>query len=197
MRWTTGFVACLSICHIACKAGPERQPEPQPEPQLEPQAEVRSEFVNPAKLCEHVLAMSSVRISDRAQVDCVDALLTDSTSGSTSGECLLAARSLAQVQACKVPLGNFALEFVDPLGPYAMCRHIFDVMKRDLGEANTFDEQKEHGVVTGCVWQTMKDRQRVGGPAHREMVNCVVKASTSEQLQACYGPYSPTSTSPR
>lgn len=183
-RWV--LPALLSCFEVACKRGGDPQTQAPADPQQAPAPATASPLASSQTVCDHLIAIleADAEAADAAIPACVadfdaERAMRDDGEWEAFTGCLLGAEQLETAAQCY-------RSHDDP--EQRVCEHVLTIIVDDVeggGQEVGMDADARAREVARCAETLLADRQALAAPAYREVVECMLAARDSGQLQAC------------
>ena len=174
-------------------AAPTAEPAPAPAPPA-PQADPQS---SPREVCSHLVSVTQPEGTKDAEAlakletECVTKLERIANRYDRLSSCLLNADTPDAVQACEQPLLSYeplvAVAAATPgPSPEDICAHVTAVAQASAPEGATpppAEEMAKHQDT--CVRRLAERRTELGDEGYREVMDCVMKATSMAEVIGC------------
>ncbi len=69
--------------------------------------------------------------------------------------------------------------------PEKVCDHMFDLMKKELGEALPMSDDDAKKFKEECVKEATKEKEKIGAIEYKKQATCVMEATKLADLDKC------------
>jgi hypothetical protein len=182
---------------IACRR--EAPPtEPQPSPAAEPttwsELPPQPTGITATEVCDHVLGIMTRELGEALPMsaedvtkfrgECIKEMNVEQAKlgdeeFQRQAECVIGADSFAAMEAC---------DAADPGGSgesEALCKHVIEILNRELGTSTTMTAQESEQLLRTCVTEADKERATMPPEKAAQQRDCIFAASTLAELERC------------